>query len=62
MTKLIWRGKYDEAGRRSAPVHKVQAMTQHVSIDTTMVYYHESDRLSDPAERYIVHNSTDESR
>lgn len=56
MIELIWDGKYDEAGRRGAPAHKVQAMARHASIDTTMIYYHEIDRLSDPAERYIVYN------
>ena len=36
-----------------APVQKVKSMARHVSIDTTMTYYHEVDRLEDPAEGYI---------
>ncbi len=36
-----------------APVQKVQAMARHADISTTMIYYHETDRLEDPAEQYI---------
>ena len=32
---------------------KVQSMARHKSLDTTMIYYHEIDRLEDPAEDYI---------
>jgi len=42
-------------------VQKVKAIAQHVSIDTTILYFHEINRLSDPAERYIVYNGLDES-
>lgn len=36
-----------------APVQKAQSMARHVNINTTLVYYHELDRLEDPAEGYI---------
>lgn len=36
-----------------APVQKVKNMARHSSIDTTMIYYHEIDRIEDPAEGYI---------
>jgi integrase/recombinase XerD len=36
-----------------APVQKVQSMARHKSIDTTMIYYHEVDRLTNPAEDFI---------
>lgn len=45
--------------RHGAPVQKVAAMARHASIETTMIYFHEIDRLSDPAERYISYNGTD---
>ena len=36
-----------------APLHKVKCMARHASIETTMIYYHEVDRLEDRAEGYI---------
>jgi site-specific recombinase XerD len=39
--------------RHAAPIQKVKGMSRHASLDTLMIYYHEVDRLSDPAERYI---------
>lgn len=36
-----------------APVQKVKSMARHASIETTMIYYHEVDRIEDPAEGYI---------
>jgi len=36
-----------------APIQKVKALARHASLDTTMIYFHEIDRLSDPAEAYI---------
>lgn len=39
--------------RHNAPIQKVKGMSRHASIDTLMIYYHEADRLSDPAEKYI---------
>jgi site-specific recombinase XerD len=39
--------------RHNAPLQKVKGMSRHTSLDTLMIYYHEVDRLVDPAERYI---------
>ena len=40
--------------RGGAPVEQVQAACRHASIDTTMVYVHVLDRLSNGAEKYIA--------
>ena len=42
-----------KAIQRGAKPIKVQSMARHKSLDTTMIYYHELDRLEDPAEDYI---------
>lgn len=42
--------------RHNAPIQKVKGMSRHASIDTLMIYYHEADRLSDPAEKYISYS------
>jgi integrase/recombinase XerD len=42
-----------KAIRNGAEPIKVQAMSRHVSTDTLMIYYHETDRIDDPAEKYI---------
>jgi len=39
--------------RNGAPIQKVRAMARHASIETTMIYYHEVDRLENPAEDYV---------
>ncbi len=39
--------------RNGAQLRQVRAMARHASLDTTMVYLHEVDRLTDPAEAYI---------
>ena len=39
--------------RHGVPIQKVKGMSRHASLDTLMIYYHEVDRLSDPAERHI---------
>ena len=39
--------------RHKAPAQKVMGMSRHVSMDTLMIYYHETDRIDDPAEEYI---------
>ena len=44
--------------RNHAPVQRVKGMSRHASLDTLMIYYHEVDRLSDPAEKYIRYEST----
>jgi hypothetical protein len=28
-------------------------MSRHASLDTLMIYFHETDRIEDPAEQYI---------
>ncbi len=43
--------------RHNAPIQKVKGMSRHASIDTLMIYYHEVDRLNDPAEKYISYTS-----
>jgi len=43
--------------RHGVPIQKVKGMSRHASLDTLMIYYHEVDRLSDPAERYINYAS-----
>lgn len=44
------------AVKRGAPVHKVQAMARHANISTTMIYYHETDRVENPAEEFIKYD------
>jgi integrase/recombinase XerD len=39
--------------RHGAPAEKVRGMSRHASLDTLMIYYHEADRIDDPAEQYI---------
>jgi site-specific recombinase XerD len=39
--------------RHGAPAEKVRGMSRHASLDTLMIYYHENDRIDDPAEQYI---------
>jgi integrase/recombinase XerD len=39
--------------RHGAPAEKVRGMSRHASLDTLMIYYHETDRVEDPAEKYI---------
>mgnify|MGYP001594548589 CR=1 FL=1 len=45
-----------KAVKRGAPVQKGQAMARHANISTTMIYYHETDRVENPAEEYIQYN------
>ena len=40
------------AVKHGAPVPKVQAMARHADISTTMIYYHETDRIENPAEGF----------
>ena len=37
------------------PIQKVKGLARHSSIETTMIYFHELDRLEDPAEAYIIY-------
>lgn len=39
--------------RHGAPAEKVRGMSRHASLDTLMIYYHEADRIADPAEERI---------
>jgi integrase/recombinase XerD len=39
--------------RHGAPAEKVRGMSRHSSLDTLMIYYHETDRIDNPAEEYI---------
>jgi integrase/recombinase XerD len=48
--------------RHGAPMQKVAAMARHASIETMMIYFHEIDRLSDPAERYISYNGAEDDK
>jgi integrase/recombinase XerD len=36
-----------------APLQKAQAMARHSSPETTMVYFHEIDRIEEPAEQFV---------
>ncbi len=48
------------AVRHGAPVQKVQAMARHANISTTMIYYHETERVEHPAEEYIRYTAGSE--
>lgn len=40
------------------PLHKVsKGLARHASMDTTLIYVHELDRLTDPAESYITYGA-----
>jgi integrase/recombinase XerD len=43
--------------RHGAPIQKVRAMARHASIETTMIYYHELDRIENPAESFIRYDA-----
>lgn len=38
---------------KRAPIQKVQSMARHANVQTTLIYYHELDRLTAPAEDLI---------
>ncbi|MCL4487099.1 MAG: site-specific integrase [Chloroflexi bacterium] len=44
--------------RNGAAIQRVQSMARHQSLTTTSVYYHEVDRLQDPAESHIEYGNT----
>jgi len=52
-THSLRHAAISSAIRHGAPIQKVQSMAHHVSIDTTMIYYHENDRIENPAEQYV---------
>jgi hypothetical protein len=39
--------------RNHTPAEKVRGISRHASLDMLMIYYHETDRIDDPAEKYI---------
>lgn len=39
--------------KHKLPPTKAQSMARHKSLETTMIYYHEEDRMSNPPEEYI---------
>ena len=40
------------------PLHKVsKGLARHASMDTTLIYVHELDRLTDPAEEHITYGA-----
>ena len=41
--------------RNGASLTLVQAMARHANINTTMVYFHDTGRLSEPAEDFVVY-------
>jgi integrase/recombinase XerC/integrase/recombinase XerD len=52
-THSLRHSAISNAVKHGAPVQKVRAMARHASLDTTMVYYHETDRIANPAEGFI---------
>jgi integrase/recombinase XerD len=47
------------AVKHGAPVQKVQTMARHANISTTMIYYHETDRVENPAEAFVNYDAKD---
>jgi integrase/recombinase XerD len=45
------------AVKHGAPIQAVQAMARHANITTTMIYYHESERTTRPAEDFISYGA-----
>lgn len=43
--------------RHGAPVQKVQSMARHSKLETTMIYFHEVDRVENPAEDFIQYEA-----
>lgn len=43
--------------RNQAPIQKVQTMARHADISTTMIYFHETDRVEHPAEDFVSYDS-----
>jgi site-specific recombinase XerD len=52
-THSLRHSAISNAINNGAPVQKVRAMARHQSIDTTMIYVHEADRVTNPAELFI---------
>lgn len=43
--------------RNGAPLQKVMKLARHGDINTTLIYWHEKDRMTDPGEKYIDYSS-----
>ncbi len=41
------------AVQHGVPVQKAQRLARHASVETTMIYYHEQDRLGNPPEEFV---------
>lgn len=52
-THSLRHSAISSAIQNGAPVQKVRSMARHQSIDTTMIYVHETDRVTNPAEQFI---------
>ena len=52
-TRSLRHTAITSAIRHGASAEKVKGMSRHASLDTLMIYYHEIDRIDDPAEQYI---------
>ena len=52
-THSLRHSAISNAVRHGAPIHKVQSMARHTNIQTTTTYFHETDRIDNPAEGYI---------
>lgn len=52
-TRSLRHTAITSAIRHGASAEKVKGMSRHASLDTLMLYYHEIDRIDDPAEQYI---------
>lgn len=39
--------------RHGAPIQKAKSMARHANVETTLIYFHEHDRVTDPAEARI---------
>jgi integrase/recombinase XerD len=52
-THSLRHSAISNAIHNGAPVQKVRAMARHQSIETTMIYVHEEDRVTNPAEQFI---------
>jgi len=52
-TRSLRHSFASNAARNGAPVQKLQSAMRHASIKDTMIYYHEMDRLTNPAEGFV---------
>lgn len=52
-THSLRHSAISSAVRHHAPIEKAKAMARHASINTTLIYVHERDRIENPAEDFI---------